>query len=259
MQNKYFSLLSCWAIIALFALPSAGNAQIYTDYLGAGHHQGINVSSSGMEEGFSAAATLNGNGIDSAYMKVQSSRFLAQATLGSGRNEIEAMANMGFEAWLDEQADRPVTNLEPLLEDILIQLQQRCEDLEGAEETCEFLGLGATFSAQFPWWQALMTGQDQLRQRVALALSEILVVSGIGFEEEPYGLPLVNYYDVLMNNALGNYEELLMEVTLHPMMGAYLSHFNNPKTQPELNIRPDENYAREVMQLFTIGLFELNM
>jgi uncharacterized protein (DUF1800 family) len=73
----------------------------------------------------------------------------------------------------------------------------------------------------------------------------------------PYSL--ADYYDVLTRHAFGNYRDLIGEVTLHPAMGVYLSMLGNEKPNPANNIRPDENYARELMQLFSIGLVELNL
>ena len=108
------------------------------------------------------------------------------------------------------------------------------------------------------WWKAVMQSDDQLRQRVAFALSEILVVSDLNndLRSQPEGM--VTYYDLLLTHAFGNFRDLLEAVTLSPIMGTYLSHLGNEKADEALNIRPDENYAREVMQLFTIGLDELN-
>jgi uncharacterized protein (DUF1800 family) len=108
------------------------------------------------------------------------------------------------------------------------------------------------------WWQQAMASPDLVRQRVALALSEIFVISE-RFDRlyiAPDGR--ASYYDMLLRNAFGNYRDLLMDVTRHPAMGMYLSHLNNRKSDPALNRFPDENYAREVMQLFSIGLYELN-
>ena len=104
-----------------------------------------------------------------------------------------------------------------------------------------------------------MQSDDQLRQRVAFALSEILVVSdeNSALRGQPEGM--ITYYDLLLKHAFGNYRDLLEDVTLSPIMGTYLSHLGNEKADDTLNIRPDENYAREVMQLFTIGLEELNL
>ncbi len=108
------------------------------------------------------------------------------------------------------------------------------------------------------WFRNAVTGNDQLRQRVAFALSEILVVSELGaLVSFPYAL--ADYYDVLSQNAFGNYRDLLEAVTLHPAMGIYLSMLGNEKPNAALNIRPDENYARELMQLFSIGLVALNL
>jgi uncharacterized protein (DUF1800 family) len=108
------------------------------------------------------------------------------------------------------------------------------------------------------WFRNVVDGPDQLRQRVAFALSEIFVVSQLGaLVQAPYAV--ADYYDVLARNAFGNYRDLLQEVTLHPAMGVYLSMLGNEKPNPALNIRPDENYARELMQLFSIGLVELNI
>ena len=110
------------------------------------------------------------------------------------------------------------------------------------------------------WWETAMNAEDQLRQRVALALSEILVISdseGLGLND--FELAVASYYDVLVKHAFGNFRDLLEEVTLHPAMGDFLSMSRNRKANPAKGIRPDENYAREVLQLFTIGVHELNL
>ena len=110
----------------------------------------------------------------------------------------------------------------------------------------------------FAWWQYVMTSPDVLRARVGLALSEIFVVSELPeLRDEPMGL--ANYYDLLLDHSFGNFRDLIGAVTFHPSMGIYLTHINNPKSDTALNRFPDENYAREVMQLFTIGLYELNI
>ncbi|MEZ5303935.1 MAG: DUF1800 family protein [Verrucomicrobiales bacterium] len=99
---------------------------------------------------------------------------------------------------------------------------------------------------------------DPLRQRIGLALSEIFVVSDRmeDLAVEPGGM--ANYYDMLLGHAFGNYRDLLIDVSLHPCMGMYLSHLGNRKPDPVAKTHPDENYAREVMQLFSIGLWMLN-
>jgi uncharacterized protein (DUF1800 family) len=108
------------------------------------------------------------------------------------------------------------------------------------------------------WSWAALTSEDQLRQRTAFALSQIFVTS----LENPtvvfnYDVAIY-YYDMLLDNAFSNYRQLLENVTLHPAMGMYLSHMANVKDNPATGARPDENYAREVMQLFSIGLWQLN-
>jgi uncharacterized protein (DUF1800 family) len=108
------------------------------------------------------------------------------------------------------------------------------------------------------WFGNVLSGSDLLRQRVAWALSQIFVVSQIGALQN---LPnaTADFYDMLSRNAFGDYRRLLEDVTLHPAMGIYLSMLGNQKAVANTNLRPDENYAREVMQLMSIGLAELNL
>jgi uncharacterized protein (DUF1800 family) len=100
-----------------------------------------------------------------------------------------------------------------------------------------------------------MSGADQLRQRVAFALSQLVVISGTELETM-HGIGI--YQQMLLNNAFGNYRDILTEITLSPAMGEFLDMVNNPKPDPARNIEPNENYAREVLQLFSVGEFELN-
>ena len=108
------------------------------------------------------------------------------------------------------------------------------------------------------FWKQAVTGEDQLRQRVAFALSQIFVVSFVDGSVSGFPRGVACYYDMLGENAFGNFRDLLEDVTLHPMMGIYLSHLRNQKEDPASGRVPDENYAREVMQLFSIGLVQLN-
>ena len=167
-------------------------------------------------------------------------RFLTQASFGADDASIERLQYLGYETWLREQQELPVSLHRP--------------DLEARVASGE-----AVFQShrQNMWWRRALTARDQLRQRMAFALSEIFVVSdrGSGLENDVIGL--ATYYDMLLEHAFGNYRDLLAAVTLSPQMGIYLSHLRNRKPDPARNIRPDENYAREVMQLFSIGLVEL--
>ena len=115
---------------------------------------------------------------------------------------------------------------------------------------------------QSAWWKLALSSPDQLRQRVAFALSQILVVSEQNSTLYNNSIGLANYYDILVNGAFGNFRQLLENVTLSPMMGVYLSSLRNAKATVDARTgatltSPDENYAREVMQLFTIGLNQL--
>ena len=112
---------------------------------------------------------------------------------------------------------------------------------------------------RYAWWDNVIDGNDQLRQRIAFALSEIFVVSDIPLILRRSQFGVADFYDTLIQHSFGNYRNLLRDVSLHPVMGLYLSHIRNEKAVPGNNIRPDENYAREIMQLFTIGVHQLNL
>lgn len=168
----------------------------------------------------------------------EAARFLTQATFGPTLAEIDRLQAIGYNAWLDEQmALAPGSHLaflderEAAGDDIYQNLRQEA------------------------WFTRVVAGPDQLRQRVAFALSEVLVTSDRGLDEV-FGL--AHYYDVLVRGAFGNYRTLLRDVTLHPAMATYLSMRGNQPEDPAQNIRPDENYARELLQLFSIGLVRLN-
>ncbi|MGE4071465.1 MAG: DUF1800 family protein [Lysobacterales bacterium] len=171
----------------------------------------------------------------------EAARFLTQATFGATPAEIRRLRGMGYIAWLDEQFALPANLHKPYLD---AQAAQGLEIYQNARQEV--------------WWDRAMRSPDQLRQRVAFALSEILVVSDQSgaIEGAPFGM--THYYDVLLQRAFGNYRGMLGEITLHPVMGHYLSMFKNQKPDLANNIRPDENYAREIMQLFSIGLVQLN-
>ena len=167
-------------------------------------------------------------------------RFLAQTTFGPGYDEIAALAASGdYNGWLERQFNLPASTT-----------------LAYVRANSNGSGRNAIHDI---WWNHALGGEDQLRQRVAFALSQIFVVSDLDFllGNNQYGM--ASYYDMLISNAFGNYRDLLKGVTLHPVMGVYLSMVRNEKANRELNIRPDENYAREVLQLFSIGLHKLNI
>jgi uncharacterized protein (DUF1800 family) len=140
-------------------------------------------------------------------------------------------------------------------------IEQIFADLNGSHTDHSYLGSGGFLdgrNATTPFARAAIAGQDQLRQRVAFALSQILVVSRRDGSLNNKPLAVMDFYDILVRNAFGSYYDILREVAFHPVMGLYLSHLGNQKARPELSQYPDENFAREVMQLFSIGLWQLN-
>ncbi len=174
-------------------------------------------------------------------------RFLEQAAFGASPAAVTTVRNQGFAAWLEAQRSAPVTRLLPQVQSRRAELLARSS---GQDD-------GWQKPLQEAWWQSALTAPDQLRQRVAWALSQILVVSQEGALADQHE-PVAAYYDLLLTHALGNYRDLIGEVTRSPVMGVYLSMIRNRRPDPETGQRPDENYARELMQLFTIGLNELH-
>jgi uncharacterized protein (DUF1800 family) len=174
-------------------------------------------------------------------------RFLLQAAFGPDGDfrNVKEVEKLGFAGWLDKQFARPVGRIQPYLDHLNVVTK------------------GRVYSDALPvaWWNQVMSRSpeaDPLRQRVGFALSELFVISD-GLDElgnQPIGM--ANYYDMLLKGAFGNYRDLLYNVGMHPCMGVYLSALQNPKGNPAAGIFADENYAREVMQLFSIGIWQLN-
>ena len=218
-----------------------------TIVIGFGSYEGVQIASSSNVEPGDPENTLNQNGFlpnDNA-----ASRFLSQATLGYNLNDIDDVKSMGIEDWIDNQLSLPKSfNL----------LDKVIEYRDTARIKTNDPNLNSSNRMwDYSFWQYLMTSDDALRQRVALALSEIIVIS----EKSSFGnrgISLSRYYDILLDHSFGNYRDLLQDVTYNPSMGVYLTYMNNPKTDTTINRFPDENYAREVMQLFTIGTSLLN-
>jgi uncharacterized protein (TIGR03437 family) len=168
-------------------------------------------------------------------------RFLTQATYGPTLAEIERVPQLGYQAWLNEQFSA--------------QASSQLAYLDAAKAAGEDINFWTTMEA---FWAQAVAGRDQLRARVMFALSELFVVSVASGALEGESFALSSYVDVLNRNAFGNYRQLLEEVTLHPAMGAYLNMVQNDKEDPATGRVPNENFAREVLQLFSIGLYLLN-
>ena len=182
-------------------------------------------------------------------------RFLTQATFGPTESAIKALyeSSGDFEAWIDDQvAVAPSRILEGL------DAHMQASGLDPLNKRNLELDWQKRMLMSDIFWERFIHGEDQLRQRVAFALSQIFVISDLSDALFNDARGIANYHDIMTEHAFGNYRDLLEAVTLNPMMGEYLSMVRNEKTDVSRNIRPDENYAREMMQLFTIGLVELN-
>ena len=167
-------------------------------------------------------------------------RFLAQATFGPTSAEIVRLQAIGYDAWIVEQVGLPRSSFLGYL-----------DASAAAGETVSQNQL------QEAWFQSATTGPDQLRQRVANALLEILVVgTSNGLEGASY--EFAAYMDVLLRNAFGNFRTLIEDVTLSPTMGRYLDMLRNQREDTRTGRIPNENYARELLQLFSTGLYDLN-
>lgn len=250
-MNTHSLCISRWLVLLAIACPGWLAAQAPV-ILGKGNTGGMSVITSNGQDSTSGFKTVDGLGF--LPNEIAASRFLAQATLGADFESIMAMSQMSFAEWLDSQFMAPKA----------IGILQYTQDItaEAVDSTFATGGNPNDIQPQLwfwhsAWWQYIMSSPDVLRARVGLALSEIFVVSELP-ELDEVPLALADYYDMLLDNAFGNFRDLLEEVTYHPAMGIYLTHMNNPKSDSTLNRFPDENYAREVMQLFTIGLYKLN-
>jgi uncharacterized protein (DUF1800 family) len=176
-------------------------------------------------------------------------RLLTQATFGPTKAEIDALTGGSVETWLDAQLALPFTS----------HRAATVADRNTFGGSNSFTNWNAIHppNRQSAWFKTVLTAPDQLRQRMAYALSQILVVSDIALADDNRTEPVAHYYDQLGNGAFGNFRTLLQTITLSPMMGEYLSSLRNSKADPVTGQTPDENYAREIMQLFTIGLVRL--
>lgn len=201
-------------------------------------------------------------------------RLLTQATFGATEKEINRVAVIGRDAWINDQLNYPSaydsdndehkTHLERTIE-----IAERYVAPYRTWYTDEIFNKNGNSRVRdyqmSDWFENALEnpynvhGSDQLRQRVAYSLSQILVTSAQDPRLAQRGESLAYYHDILTRNAFGNYRTLLGEVSRSSTMGVYLSHQGNRKANPEEGTRPDENFARELIQLFSIGLYELNI
>ena len=257
-SNRSSSIHLIYVLAGLMFTSYTLQAQVYKDYIGAGQSEGVIVTSSSDFNESAGIKTINGAGMDAQYM--EATRFLAQATMGYTEEHVEEVLEMGIEGWIDHQVEIPPSSYTEVIYELLERFKEnfyQYADREPTEPELFHLNYPRGPHFSYAWWDLNMNNEDLLLQRVAFALSEIFVISS-NSQLNDIGEGLSHFYDLLAKNGFGNFRDLLTDVTLNPSMGFFLSHFNNPKTDLQNMIFPDENYAREVMQLFTIGLYELN-
>lgn len=225
--------------------------------------------------------------IDELRLKVIASHFLSRTTFGPTEPEVNELAarikeigvEPAFREWIDAQFDDyPISSnwetyeedrgrIWPLAKKMLNDMGFRSRDF-GKDRDEGGVQVDREEWKENAWWHRVLTSKDQLRQRMAWALSQIFVVGegpaqfnnqGLDTSANPRWLGLAKYYDdVCIQHAFGNYRDLIDTVTYSPVMGVYLTSVKNRKADPGKGTFPDENYARELMQLFSIGLIELN-
>lgn len=174
----------------------------------------------------------------------QASRFLQQATFGATRADITQVQSLGFDGWITDQLGRPRTSHWDWLVSNGFAVSANVNNTNGFDNTV---------------WRQIISEPGQLRQRVGMALSEMLVVSINSLNVSWRQFTTAAWLDILLDNAFGNFRTLLERITFNPGMASFLTFLNNRRANPATGSMPDENYARELMQLFTIGLNRLNM
>ena len=199
-------------------------------------------------------SAMDGIGMD--YNWYNMGRLMRQATLGVNFNDMKEFVKMTPEKWIDEQLKVPSPNM--LEKTSLMRKESRDYVISLGYDFKDDTVLTRAEYFNLAWWRHNLENQDYLKQKLAYVYSQIFVISSV-VDVGEFAHGMASFYDILLKNTSGNFKELLLGISLHPSMGFYLSHFNNSKSIPERNIHPDENYAREIMQLFTIGLHQLNI
>lgn len=225
-------------------------SQQYSDFIGFGHSAGITVRSSHSTTNNNDDNILTG---PNAFTDLNgASRFLRQATIGSNYEAISSTSQMGLTAWIDNQFALAPPSFAAEYLRIYNEADAIIPDIPGEslDDRNEYLS--------YAFYEMAIKFPDVLRQKVAYALSQIFVISPTNSLLSNRGFVNSSYYDILYLGAFSNFRDILFDVSMHPAMGIYLSHYQNQKADIIQGSFPDENYAREIMQLFTIGLLELN-
>jgi uncharacterized protein (DUF1800 family) len=236
----------------------ASSASVRDASSGGDLQQYVNLMAGGSPSG-----GLFGTAAQGVPSDEQASRFLAQSTFGPTMAKIAEMKSLGPDAyrkWIDQQLAIAPSFLRTYIDMLTARM---ASDAAAPNYTVfpHFVTPQTSFAmyrenVNTVWMRQALFAPDELRQRTAWALSQIVV---IGPQCNSYGIAAADWYDTVIRHSLGNYRTLLYEIAVHPWMGWYLSHIGNRKADPTINRMPDENFAREIMQLFSIGLWELNM
>ncbi len=211
---------------------------------GGGSSASTGGSTSGQAASESGGSGSNVTGQTTAISARDAHRFLVQASFGATQASVANVQSLGYAGWIDAQLDAGISVSHVATVDASVARMNadkaRAQDIP------------------YTWWTHAVQDPAQLRQRVAYALSQIFVVSTMDSTLADNARLVASYMDMLTERSTGSYRELLEGVALHPAMGVYLSTLQNRKEDPISGRIPDENFAREVMQLFSIGLYELN-
>lgn len=198
----------------------------------------LTIAVSNPDPGAASSSSMTATITVSQMTPASAARLLDQATFGPTLDDIQHVQKVGVDAWLEEQFAAPATQLDVVSTD-------------DPPAACVSYRI-AYPCAEHEWWKAAITGQDQLRQRVAFALSEIFVVSSLTVPAQA----IPTYHNALTNDAFGSFRTLMRDVALQPAMGDYLNMVQSAK--PAAGEIANENFAREMMQLFTTGIYVLN-
>ena len=207
-------------------------------------------------QGFSSEGAVMCSPLSTVQKQADANRLLQQASFGPTDTLVQHVMSVGASAWLDEQFSSSVTQYPPFPYVDATQPSSCVDNSTPPITATNFCSRDnySLFQTQLQFFQNALNNPDQLRQRVAFALSQILVTSGV---ENSRNYAMARYQQMLLDKAFGNYEDILTSVTISPMMGDYLNMANNDKPNAASGYSPNENYARELLQLFSIGLNQL--
>jgi uncharacterized protein (DUF1800 family) len=246
--GRCLKALLCWRRITLSiaatGLAACGGGGGETP---AGPAPAATAASSPAVQGVDGNAGADGVNVTGPVPSTDAARFLIQATYGPNADEINALAASGYAGWLNQQFKTA-----PMDSHWTYVMERKGPP---GCNPCDAEYINAVMES---FWMQAVRGPDQLRQRTVFALSQIFVVSTVNSAVEIQPDAHSSYLDMLSRNAFGNFRTLLEQVSTHPTMAHYLSHMRNDKEDPVSGRIPDENYARELMQLFSIGLWQLN-